>query len=151
MRNLVLAAMLVFIGMPAAWAGSRYVIRGAEVYDSQTKLTWARCSIGQEWKNDHCVGNVVYYSFDDAQKQAGNGWRVPTKDELGSLIDPNLKKFPVVDTAAFPDMDASHPWYWSSTPNGSAIAWYVDFTDGYISGFIDEANKLAVRLVRKGP
>ena len=150
MRNFVLVLLLSFMSLSSAWAGSRYEIRGAEVYDSQTKLTWARCSVGQEWKNGHCAGDVIYYDFDTAQKQAGNGWRVPSKDELVSLIDPNLKKFPVVDTAAFPDMDANHPWYWSSTPNGSAIAWYVDFTDGYTSGFIDEANKLAVRLVR-GP
>ncbi len=109
MRDFVLIVLLAFTSLPAAWADSRYVIRGDEVYDSQTKLTWARCSVGQEWKNEHCVGNIVYFNFDTAQKQASDGWRVPTRDELVSLIDPNLKKFPVVDTAAFPDMGREPP------------------------------------------
>lgn len=150
MRHFALVLLLSFMNLSSAWAGSRYVINGAEVYDSQTKLIWARCSVGQEWKGDHCVGTVTYFNFEEAQKQAGGEWRVPTKDELLSLMDPQRKSFPVVDTATFPDMDANHPWYWSSTTNGTSIAWYVDFTDGYSSGFIDEANKLAVRLVRSG-
>jgi hypothetical protein len=148
MRKVLLVAMLSLAYLPPAWADSRYVIRGGEVYDSRTKLTWARCSVGQEWKDQHCVGTVKTFSFASAQTQASGGWRVPTKDELLTLIDPDRKEFPVVDVAAFPDMDAGHPWYWSSTPNGSSIAWYVDFTDGYTSGFIDGANAMAIRLVR---
>jgi hypothetical protein len=149
-RKFVLVLLLSFMGLSSAWAEPRYAINGAEVYDSQTKLIWARCSVGQEWKDGHCVGTVTYFSFADAQKQAGGEWRVPTKDELLSLVDKERKSFPVVDTAAFPDMDANHPWYWSSSTNGETIAWYVDFTDGYSSGFIAEDNKLAVRLVRNG-
>ncbi len=151
MRNFVLVVILSVAGLSSAWADSRYVIRGAEVYDSRTKLTWARCSVGQEWKNEHCAGNINTYTFPAAQKLASGGWRVPSKDELVTLIDLDRKKFPAMDIAAFPDMDASHPWYWSSTPNGSAIAWYVDFTDGYTSGFIDGANTLAIRLVKSEP
>jgi hypothetical protein len=149
-RYFFLVILLSFISPSSAWADSRYVIKGGEVYDSQTNLTWARCSVGQKWKDEHCVGTVVYFNFAEAQKQANGGWRVPTKDELLSLVDHQRKNFPTIDTTAFPDMDASHPWYWSGTPNGSSIAWYVDFTDGYSSGFIDEANKLAIRLVRSG-
>jgi hypothetical protein len=133
-RKFVLVLLLSFMGLSSAWAEPRYAINGAEVYDSQTKLIWARCSVGQEWKDGHCVGTVTYFSFADAQKQAGGEWRVPTKDELLSLVDKERKSFPVVDTAAFPE----------------TIAWYVDFTDGYSSGFIAEDNKLAVRLVRNG-
>jgi hypothetical protein len=148
MRNFVPVVMLSVTCMSSAWADSRYVIQGGEVYDTRTKLTWARCSVGQEWKNEHCVGAVSTFTFVSAQKQASSGWRVPTKDELVTLIDPDRKSFPAIDMAAFPDMDANHPWYWSSTPNGTAIAWYVDFTDGYTSGFVDGINTLAIRLVR---
>ena len=150
MRYAVLVILLSFTNISSVWADSRFAIKGDEVYDSQTKLTWARCSVGQEWKNDHCVGTVTYFNYAEAQKQASGKWRVPTKDELLSLVDLQRKIFPVTDIAAFPDMDPNHPWYWSSTPNGSSIAWYVDFTDGYSSGFIDEANALAIRLVRSG-
>jgi hypothetical protein len=148
MRNFVSVVMLSMTCMSSAWAESRYVIQGGEVYDTRTKLTWARCSVGQEWKNEHCVGAISTFTFASAQTQAGGGWRVPTKDELVTLIDPDRKDFPAIDMAAFPDMDANHPWYWSSTPNGTVIAWYVDFTDGYTSGFVDGINTLAIRLVR---
>jgi len=150
MRHLLLVAMLSVLGLPAAWADSRFVIHDSEVYDTQTRLTWARCSIGQEWKDGHCTGTVRYFDFDEAQKQASGKWRVPTKDELFSLVDAQQKQFPTLDTAAFPDMDVQHPWYWSSTTNGQTIAWYVDFSNGYTSGFIAEANRMAVRLVRSG-
>ena len=151
MGNFLLAITLSVTVMSSAWADSRYVIRGAEVYDSRTKLTWARCSVGQEWKDERCLGAVNSFTFASAQKQAGNGWRVPTEDELVTLIDPDRKTFPTIDIVAFPGMDASHPWYWSSTPNGNAIAWYVDFSSGYTSGFIDVINTLAIRLVRSNP
>jgi hypothetical protein len=151
MRNFVSLVMLSITCLSSAWADSRYVVRGGEVYDSQTKLTWARCSVGQEWKSDHCVGSINSFTFASAQKQASGEWRVPTKDELVTLIDSDRKKFPVMDIVAFPDMDANHPWYWSSTPNGNYIAWYVDFSDGYTSGFVDGVNILAVRLVRIKP
>ena len=151
MRNFVSVVMLSVACLSSAWADSRYVIRGGEVYDTRTKLTWARCSVGQEWKNEHCAGTISTFTFASAQKQASGGWRVPTKDELVTLIDPDRKNFPAIDTAAFPDMDANHTWYWSSTPNGTAIAWYVDFTDGYTSGFVDGINTLAIRLVRSEP
>ncbi len=151
MRKFLLVITLSMTVLSFAWADSRYVIRGAEVYDSRTKLTWARCSVGQDWKDDRCVGTISTFTFASGQKLAGNGWRVPTKDELVTLIDPDRKTFPTMDIGAFPDMDASHPWYWSSTPNGNAIAWYVDFSNGYTSGFIDGVNTLAIRLVRNNP
>lgn len=151
MRNIAFAVFLFAIGASSSWADSRYEIRGAEVYDSQTKLIWARCSAGQEWKDGHCTGTINNFSFEAAQKQTSGGWRVPTKDELFTLIDTGRKGFPVVDTAAFPDMDPGHRWYWSSTPNGKTIAWYVDFANGYTSGFIDEANVFSVRLVKGNP
>jgi hypothetical protein len=148
MRNFFWIVLLSAAAVSSVWADSRYVIRGGEVYDQQTKLTWSRCSVGQEWKNEHCSGAIKEFTFEDAQKQAGGGWRVPTKDELASLIDADRKKFPTTDVTAFPDMDASHPWYWSSTPNGTSIAWYVDFADGYTSGYINDSNVFALRMVR---
>ncbi|MGO8755866.1 MAG: DUF1566 domain-containing protein [Gallionellaceae bacterium] len=148
MRSFVCVLLLTAAGLSSAWADPRFVIRGAEVYDAQMKLTWARCSVGQEWKEGHCTGTIGRFSFEEAQKQANGEWRVPTKDELVTLIDPDRKSFPTIDTAAFPDMDVLFPWYWSSTPNGATIAWYVDFADGYSSGFISMSSPFSVRLVR---
>ncbi len=150
MRKLLWAMLLAMAGMSPAWAVSRFEIHGNEVYDTQTRLTWARCSVGQEWKEGHCWGTIGRFSFQEAQQQAGKGWRLPTKDELFSLVDSGRSTFPTLDTTAFPDMDELFPWYWSSTSNGDAIAWYVDFKDGYTSGFISDSSPFSVRLVRDG-
>ena len=151
MRNFVWVVLLAVAGMSSAWADSRFDIRGDEVYDPQTKLIWARCSVGMSWKDGHCIGTTGRFSFQEAQKLAGNGWRVPTKDELVNLIDPDRKTFPTIDEKAFPDMDVLFPWYWTSTPNGESIAWYVDFSSGYTSGYISMSSPFSVRLVRNAP
>jgi len=129
---MVLGGMMV--ASPAAWAekkGSvaalpvtskvnpRYVINSAEVYDKKTDLTWQRCSFGQHWKDGlGCVGIIKTLNWDDAQRQASAQWRVPTVDELSSLIDHEKTKgeqILAIDEVAFPDMDVRHQFYWTSS------------------------------------
>src|SRR3954467_14277733 len=67
----------------------RYEIKRATVYDKQRRLTWQRCSVGQTWDGKTCLGAVENLTWDDAwdaAAHAGTGWRVPTKDELLTLI-----------------------------------------------------------------
>ena len=62
------------------------------------------------------------------------GWRLPTVEELASLVDP---------TQMNPALPSGHPfinvqsgYYWSSTTNvnDSSYAWYVYFNDGNVYG-----------------
>ena len=96
---------------------SRYVIQGDTVYDKVTNLTWQRCSVGQQWVVDTgCVGSVGRFTYDDARKLENKIWRLPTKDELESLIDQNRKaqgQKPMININAFPNMTEFD--YWSST------------------------------------
>jgi Flp pilus assembly protein TadD len=130
-----------------------YVIQGDTVYDEKSDLTWARCSLGQDWKEGvGCVGVVKTYTFDEAQKQGNGRWRIPEKGELATLIDRlrlDNKQRPAIDEEAFPNMDKSHLWYWSSTPNGPWGGWYLDLVDGYVND-LNRGAALAVRLVRGG-
>src|SRR5262249_37829178 len=78
---------------PTRTPTTRYQLRGGEVYDKTTDLTWQRCSIGQRWKEGAgCVGVIKQMSWDEAKGQAGSGWRLPSKDELTTLIAPTCKK-----------------------------------------------------------
>ncbi|MBW7897138.1 hypothetical protein B188_01680 [Candidatus Brocadiaceae bacterium B188] len=61
------------------------------------------------------------------------GWRLPTVEELASLVDP---------TQNGPALPSDHPftnvqsgYYWSSTTYVSATsdAWYVSFSNGYVA------------------
>lgn len=127
---------------------TRYVIKGGEVYDTQTRLTWQRCSVGQRWKeNAGCVGVIRQMTWQQAMSQASDGWRVPDRDELSTLISPACKN-PAIDEQVFPDMELTKLWYWTSSEN-DASAWYVAFGGGSIrSGGRMDLN--AVRLMRRG-
>ena len=134
-------------------ANPRYVIQGDTVYDKKTDLTWQRCSVGQKWKDGiGCAGIVQTMTFDQAQRQGGSIWRVPTKDELPTLIDhtrvDNHQK-PTIDEVAFPDMDESKLGYWTSTPYDASVGWGVVFDDGVVHGG-NRSGTGAVRLVRGG-
>jgi hypothetical protein len=146
------------------------VVAPGVVRDKTTGLEWMRCSIGQDWseKEKTCQGSADKYTFDGAQdiarrlNNAGgyNGkrdWRVPTKDELASLVvctkgrsgsscvDGSLP--PTIAQTMFPR--TADEWFWSSSPyvGNSNGAWFVDFNDGFVSNNFRGFN-VQVRLVR---
>ena len=127
------------------------------VTDVQTGLQWIRFSLGQEWKGGNCVGKTRAYTWQEAldanealNRQGGyagdSDWRVPTKEELQSLVD--LSRCPIrIHPTAFPN--ASDGWYWSSSVYtiNPGYAWYVDFHKGSAVVCV-KANLYRVRLVR---
>lgn len=128
----------------------RYIAESGDVYDTQTDLTWKRCSSGQAWNNSlGCVGVIRQMTWDVAMNQPQRPWRVPTKEELLTLVEP-LHHYPVIDEALFPDMEPLKLWYWSSTTGDSnGSAWYVAFGTGTArEGRRGDFN--SVRLVRSG-
>jgi hypothetical protein len=133
---------------------SRYVENKGEVYDRVTNLTWSRCSFGQQWVQDKgCVGKVRQLSFDQAQKFSSNEWRLPTKDELSSLIDRTKKYSPevvAVDSIAFPDMDLNKLYYWTKTEEDNSFAWAVLFLETGIPSILYRSHHYAVRMVHTG-
>ena len=144
--GLLLAAFIGLVGfnehafaakkglVPPAWyqklpASERFqlVLDNAAVLDKETGLVW-------EASPDTTVrtwASAVYYAYN---KNVGGrcGWRLPTIEELRSLVDP---------TQSNPALPSGHPftnvqlyYYWSSTTDvGSAsFAWFVDFYGGYV-------------------
>ena len=135
---------------PSLTPTSRYLLMGAQVTDTVTHLIWQRCSAGQTWKDGAgCTGTIQQVNWDQAKTLAGDGWRVPSKDELASLAAPTCQN-PAVNTEVFPNMDPEMLYYWTSEPLRNETAWYVDFYDGVARGF-HRSHMHAVRLVRDGP
>lgn len=154
MKNLIWVALLALSVFSPALANAtpnpRYVINGGEVYDKDNNLTWQRCSVGQNWNEGAgCVGTVKTFTFQDAQRQANGNWRVPTREELASLIDPGRQIFPTIDMEAFPGMSDNTPTYWSSTSSDADRSWDVRFTTGSVTDDVS-GYRFAVRLVRSG-
>jgi hypothetical protein len=96
----------------------------AAVLDRETGLVWERAPSTSffDWftASNHCV-----------QLNLGGrkGWRLPTIQDLASLIDP---------TQSNPSLPSGHPftfqlpYYWSATTGASlpSVAWLVDFRNG---------------------
>lgn len=76
----------------------------------------------------------------------GGGWRLPTKDELLSIVDRRWR-YPTIDPTYFPG--TPNDWFWSSsTVAGSpSYGWYVSFYDGDAHGN-DASNGYRARCVR---
>ena len=106
------------------------VMSGEAVLDRETGLVWERSPSIQAllpWQAAQATCN---------RRLVGNrkGWRLPTIQDLASLIDPSV---------AFPGpmLAAGHPFigvhsasYWSATSvSGSATAWRADFGSGAIT------------------
>jgi hypothetical protein len=120
----------------------RYEIRGESneiIYDRVTGLEWLRYCVGQKWdaKQQKPVGEAEEFVWEDACKQtAPGGFRLPTIDELRSLVycssgvddKGNPTEFgmeqgrscgggyicPTIHPIAFPD--APDGRFWSSSP-----------------------------------
>ncbi|MCI5190018.1 MAG: DUF1566 domain-containing protein, partial [Candidatus Electrothrix sp. AS4_5] len=145
----------------------QYIDHGnGTVTDTKTGLMWKRCSEGLS--GDNCEhGKLEEYTYNDAVKRfkdvkyAGYAdWRLPTIDELKTLIycSKGVNKYgqcndrsekPNINQQAFPNTRAWGYWSGSSSASNSASAWFVAFNNvksniGYRSDY------LPVRLVRSG-
>lgn len=105
------------------------------IHDAQLGLEWATSSI--EVAN-HQAGV-------DAIAAMGDDWRMPTVDELASLVDRSRAK-PACDPVL--NMPWSY-WHWSSSPvvGWPEGAWFVGF-DGGVVGYHHRGASGVVRPVR---
>lgn len=117
---------------------SRYTFPATgTVHDTRTNLTWQRDvdagSYTQSAAASYCTGLTL----------ANGGWRLPTRAELLTLVDPT-KYNPAIDTSAFPSTPSD--FFWSSSAY-SGVAWSVYFNSGSSSDFVPGAT-YRVRCVR---
>jgi hypothetical protein len=132
----------LIVGAPAAKATApacRYTIGNDTVLDKETTLTWQR----------HLEPNGMMSAEADTYcanlPLEGGGWRVPTIQELLTLLDDSSFN-PAMDTNAFP---AAPYICWSSSPDSAKPVdrWFVDFEDGD-SAISIPTNIFRVRCVR---
>lgn len=144
------------------------------VTDIKTNLIWQRCSVGQTWTGQTCTGEAATFNWNDAIQLAKDGWRLPTVDELNTLVfcssgqrkisDHKEGKYsadsdgscqngfaqPAINSFIFPNVPDNPILFWSSTQtNAASDAWYVSFFAGSIE-HRGKHHKLRVRLVRAG-
>lgn len=101
-----------------------------------------------EWSHTLCDGERVTY--EDAEKAAaalGEGWRLPTRLELESLLDLSRHN-PAIDIVKYPFTKSVY--YWTSTVSSwdSFAVWVVNFSHGDLDSYPRD-NLACVRAVRE--
>lgn len=163
----------------ASLIANRYQDNGdGTVTDVTTNLMWKRCTEGQTWNGETCVGETESMTWnaimpDGEQKIwpafAGyTDWRVPTREELKSLVycssgDPKIWN-DIINKKDYngckgkyqrPTIDQqafpnTPRWFWTATPyTDDCCSWIVYFGDGSI-GYNGRTNSYFVRGVRAG-
>jgi len=166
-----LLALKVFLSSTMAWSGICYAASQLDcdpskpeatplgrfriddvigtVFDTQTNLTWKRCTEGQILKTGTCTGEVKKWKWHDAVFQFGidgKDWRLPSVDELYSIVEPRCK-LPSINQEVFPDSPSHWVWSHSRDLGDSGNAWYVNFSDGSFETY-SRYDSNPVRLVR---
>jgi hypothetical protein len=125
-------------------AAQRFVdaLDGTAVLDKETGLVWAKNPNGSSgnWQTamDYCK----------TLRLGGRmGWRLPTIEELSSLVDPSNTGIPALPVGS-PFQNIANN-YWSSSEYNISAAWYVGMIAGYVSTF-DKTFLIGVWPVRGG-
>ena len=133
---------------------SRFVTQEHIVVDLERQIEWLRCSVGQRWNGNECSGNIINLSLDMvpkaleiANKQIGDGWRLPTKEELKSIVCKTCPS-PKIDKAIFPNTDNAPYWTGDQSFFNSKFYVSVNFHTGFSFNRFSPIKELAVRLVR---
>ncbi len=133
---------------------SNYISRGYYVIDLKNKIEWMTCPVGMVWNKSTCTGIAKKYELkfvpeiiNIANDQLGGNWRLPSRNELESLICAecvnvkiNLKTFPKTPPEPFWTKDKN---FWQPKFN-----WIVNFLNGNTFGRYPSYKPNYVRLVR---
>lgn len=143
---------------------SRYTDHGdGTVSDARTGLMWKQCPEGLSGAacaagtafvtvaagNTDAVTQVDSANANLATLGLGYGdWRIPSRNEMASLVCRSASAGPLIDTSFFPATESVS--YTTSTPNPfPGATWFIDFQQQGSVGASGFANK-RLRLVRAG-
>lgn len=129
-------------------SSNRFVdaLDGTAVLDKETGLVWA--------KNANL--NNGFFTWQQAMDYCTTlslggrkGWRLPTVEELASLVDPTQSNPSLPSGHPFTNVQSSGYWSSSSYSGDSSYAWGVNMGGGYVNYF-DKTGSHYVWPVRGG-
>lgn len=154
MGKIVLAMVLVLAASLSS-AGLRFSDNGdGTVMDRGSGLVWQKCSCGMNALD--CSGTAATRNWQEALlycrnlSLAGKSWRLPSVNELGSIVDYSRRDDPRINSAFFPNTVIGYYWTSTSYIGTRDLAWIIMFIGG-ISGVPSKSNAYYVRCVTDGP
>ena len=134
---------------------NQFYLKEHLVVDLFTSTEWMRCSVGQRWNGETCIGKIISLNHEQmdevlriASDQLGSGWRLPTRKELENLVCMSCDKVKINDKF-FPNTPYEPFWTgeknnWSKT---KGFFWSVNFFTGHTFGRFPGHIPNFVRLV----
>jgi hypothetical protein len=102
-------------------------VASGEVQDVETRLVWAQAS------HTTAVSQADAISYCANLGLNGHAWRLPSINELSTLVDdnPNIAKVsPAIDACVFHDTPANQ-YYMSSSSLSGTSPWAINYEDGF--------------------
>ena len=130
---------------PGSWSLTN--MNGAAVLDRETGLVWEKSP-----STDTFDWESAQYAHCNSLSTGGRlGWRLPTIQELASLVDPSVPSPGPTLPSGHPFSNVQLTYYWSATTraNDTSFAWAVGFHNGVVDIF-GKSSKLPVWCVRGG-
>ena len=154
MQNFV-GGLFAILCFSATASYSQFFEEGRFVRDVRNSVTWYRCSLGQVWDVDKatCFGKTIRLNHEElviaikqAEDQLGGKWRLPTMDELESLICVECEP-PKIRQKYFPNIEREA--YWTGTKNrwNGRMYWSVNFMTGHTYSRFFQYQQLPALLV----
>jgi len=128
------------------------------VTDTQSRLMWLRCALGQRWSGKSCLGQPALLNWQEALERTASlntggqyfftDWRLPQLPELASIAERQCQN-PRINLTLFPGTLPAA--YWSSTARPSrdfeASAYVLSFGPEGVQ-YDSKQEQHLVRLVR---
>lgn len=128
-------------------ASTRFIVlsnmNSDAVLDRETGLVWEKSPSATlvDWEN-------AQFQCNRSATGGRLGWRLPTLQELASLVDPSVSPGPTLP-AGHPFTTVQSAVYWSATTFAASFAWAVVFYNGGVS-VVDRSLNVFVWCVRGG-
>ena len=155
MLKLFILIIASIIAVPMA-TRAQFFEEGHLVTDVRNNILWLRCSVGQRWDYDtgKCDGKVVKLNQEEikdaiiqANKQLGGTWRLPTVEELESLVCEECEP-PKIRSKYFPNIEREAYWTGSKNRFNRKMWWSVNFMTGHSYSRFFAYQQLPLLLVK---
>lgn len=107
------------------------------VFDSDTGLLWSQT----------IADNLSYEESVVRISELGDGWRMPTFEELSSIVDGG-KYNPSIDVNYFPDTTGDFYWTSTDSPINEGKKWIISFYGGGNAYGYPPGIKICTRAVK---
>jgi len=149
--------LLALLFITCGSAQAQYFGSDHTVKDVTTGVTWLRCSVGQVWDPsvETCTGEIVKLNHEEiaialtqAKEQLGGDWRLPSQEELMSLVCDNCPP-PKINSKYFPNLSSEAYWTGDKNWMNPRTYWTVNFMTGHTYNRFFPYQRLPVLFVKK--